>query len=285
MSTTDGSASQAFTENVLAALGKHGEIEPRQREIATALIRHLHDFCRDVDLQLPEFLAACDFLARAGKICDDKRQEFILLGDILGVESLVDAQTQKTAEGETASAVLGPFYRPGSPKYESGDSILQDDRDDCQTVLCEGKVRDRQGNAVSGALIEIWEDAPNGLYEQQDDAQPDHNLRGTYRTDDNGHYAIRCIRPVAYPIPTDETAGELIRYLGHHPMRPAHLHFRLSCDGYRTLVTQIYDAESDYLDGDAVFAVKENLIAHFEPAGPDADTDLHLAHDFVLAKD
>ena len=272
-----------ITDRVIAALGRHGEISDRRREIAKALIRHLHEFCREVNLQLPEFLATCDFLARAGKISDEKRQEFILLADILGVESLVDALTNKTDGEETASAVLGPFYRPGSPAYALGATTLRTHLDNCETVLCQGRVRNASGEALDGAAIEIWQDAPNGLYENQDPAQPDHNLRGTYRTGADGRYAIRCIRPVPYPIPTDETAGELIRFMGHHPMRPAHLHFRITCDGYRTLVTQVYDADSDYLDTDAVFAVKDSLISRLASRGADGDTDLLLSRDFVLA--
>ena len=275
---------EAFTGSVLDALGRHGEVPPRQREIATALIRHLHAFCRETDLQMPELLAACDFLARAGQTCSETRQEFILLADILGVESLVCSQSQKAVEGETEAAVLGPFYRTGSPEYAAGGTILQQERSDCATVLFEGQVRDLAGDPISGALIEIWEDAPNGLYEHQDDAQPDHNLRGSFRTDGEGRYAIRCIRPAPYPIPTDETAGELIRYLGLHPMRPAHVHFKLSHPECRTLVTQIFDAESAHLDGDAVFGVKDSLIVTFKPAPRDAGTDLYLAHDFVLAR-
>lgn len=275
---------QTMTDKVIAAIGQHGEVPDRHREIATALVRHLHAFCREVDLQLPELLYACDFLVRAGRISDDKRQEFILLADILGVESLVDGLTHKCHGTETDSAVLGPFYRPGSPFCDAGASILRNSIHEAQSVLCEGRVMDAQGRPLGDAVIEIWQDAPNGLYENQDPDQPDHNLRGTYRTDADGRYVIRCIRPVPYPIPTDETAGELIRFLGHHPMRPAHLHFRIACTGYRTLVTQLYDAASAHLHDDAVFAVKDSLIAQFASAD-DADSDLRLSRDFILATD
>ncbi len=151
-----------------------------------------------------------------------------------------------------------------------------------QTVLVEGYVRDAAGHPVAGAIIDIWEDAPNGLYDHQDPDQPDYNLRGRFETDANGHYALRAIRPAPYPIPEDETAGELLRFMGHHPMRPGHLHFMVSRDGFRTLVSQIFDAESDWLDNDSVFAVKESLIATFRPAAPGADTDLTMQFDFTL---
>lgn len=270
------------TDAVIGSLGKFGEIDERQREIMTSLLKHLHGFVKDVNLSHGEFLAACDFLARAGQITDDKRQEFILLGDILGVEVLVDMLSNPVADGESESTVLGPFYRENPPVLPKGASTIQKNFEGQETVWVEGYVRDGDGNPLAGVTLDIWEDAPNGLYENHDPNQPDYNLRGRFETDANGHYALIAVRPVPYPIPEDETAGELIRYMGHHPNRPGHLHFILSREGYRPLITQIYDADSAWLDADSVFAVKESLIGRFEKAPEGADTDLTLRFDFVL---
>ena len=271
-----------ITDVVVGALGKYGEITDRQRELMTALVKHLHGFVKDTRLQHDEFLWACDYLARAGKLCSDKRQEFILLGDILGVEVLVDMMSNPVDGNETVSTVLGPFYRENPPVLPKGASVIQKHFDNEETVYVEGYVRGRDGKPLAGVTIDIWEDAPNGLYENHDPDQPDFNLRGRLETDENGHYACVALRPVPYPIPEDETAGELLHAMGHHPNRPGHLHFILSKDGYRPLITQIYDADSEWLDEDTVFAVKEDLIGKFEKAPEGSDTDLVLRFDFVL---
>ena len=271
-----------ITETVIASLGQNGEITDRKKEIMTALLRHLHGFCKDVNLQHHEFIDACMFLARAGAICDDKRQEFILLGDILGVEVLVDMLSNPVEGTESESTVLGPFYRENPPVLPKGASTVQTHFENEESVYFEGYVRDASGQAISGVRLDVWEDAPNGLYENHDSGQADFNLRGRFETDENGHYAFRAVRPVPYPIPDNETAGELLRYMGHHPNRPGHMHFILSKDGYRTLVSQIYDAESAYLDNDSVFAVKESLVAKFNKAPAETGTDLHVDFDFVL---
>ncbi|MGO4917233.1 dioxygenase family protein [Pseudogemmobacter sp. W21_MBD1_M6] len=270
------------TDVVIASLGENGDISGRQREIMTALLRHLHGFCKDVNLQHSEFIDACMFLARAGAICDDKRQEFILLGDILGVEVLCDMLSNPVEGSESEGTVLGPFYRENPPVLPKGASTVQTHFDNEETVYFEGYVRDASGAPIEGVTLDVWEDAPNGLYENHDHNQADFNLRGRFVTDENGHYAFRAVRPVPYPIPDNETAGELLRYMGHHPMRPGHMHFIVSRDGFRTLVSQIYDSSSAYLDNDSVFAVKDSLVADFNKAGPDLDTDLHVKFDFVL---
>ncbi|RVT81646.1 hydroxyquinol 1,2-dioxygenase [Rhodobacteraceae bacterium CCMM004] len=270
------------TDVVIGSLGKFGDITDRQREIMTSLITHLHGFVKDVNLNHDEFMAACDYLARAGQLTNDKRQEFILLGDILGVEVLVDMITNPVSGNQSESTVLGPFYRENPPVLPKGASTVQKSFDGQETVYVEGYVRDADGNPIAGATLDIWEDAPNGLYENHDPDQPDYNLRGRFETDENGHYALIALRPVPYPIPEDETAGELLQFMGHHPNRPGHLHFILQKDGYRPLITQVYDADSEWLDNDTVFAVKESLIGKFEKAPEGADTDLVLRFDFVL---
>lgn len=274
-----------ITGVVVEAIGQSNEISERQKEIMTALVRHLHGFCKDVKLTTPEFMQACDFLARAGAVCSDKRQEFILLGDILGVEVLVDILSNPTPNGETKGTVLGPFFRENAPVLPQGASIVQKHFDDEESVFVEGYVRDKDGGAIADAVLDVWEDAPNGLYENHDPEQPDYNLRGRVQTDAKGYYAYRALRPVPYPIPNDWTAGEMISYMGHHTMRPGHIHVVINKDGFRPLISQLYDDSSDYLDNDAVFAVKEELIGKFETAGDDLDTDLKVRFDFVLTTD
>ncbi|WP_371158289.1 dioxygenase [Jannaschia sp. 2305UL9-9] len=270
-----------ITDVVTEALGRNGPISDRQREILSGLIRHFHDFCREVKLQHDEFLYACDFLARAGQTCDGKRQEFILLADILGIEVLVDMLTNPADGGETESTVLGPFYRENPPVLPKGASTILKHYDNEETVYFEGRVLDTNGAPIEGATIDIWEDAPNGLYENHDHDQPDYNLRGRFETDADGHYAFVAVRPVPYPIPDDVTAGELLRAMGHHPNRPGHIHFIVSKPGYGTLVSQVFDADSDWLDNDSVFAVKESLVAKFAPTN-EHETDLHCSFDFKL---
>lgn len=274
-----------ITDVVIDALGQNGEIDDRQREIMTSLIKHLHGFCKDVKLQHHEFIAACEYLARAGHVCDDKRQEFILLGDILGVEVLVDMLTNVIDGNESESTVLGPFYRENPPVLPKGASTVQKDFPGQETVYFEGHIRDTDGNPLAGVILDVWEDAPNGLYENHDPDQPDFNLRGRFETDENGHYAFRAVRPVPYPIPDNETAGELLRYMGHHPNRPGHMHFIVSKPGFRPLISQIYDSSSEWLDNDSVFAVKNSLVGEFRKAGPEIGTDLHVEFDFTLKRD
>lgn len=271
-----------ITDVVIASLGKYGDITDRQREIMTSLIKHMHGFVKDVKLQHSEFLEACAYLVRAGKLSNDNRQEFILLADILGVEVLVDMMTNPVDGSASESTVLGPFYRENPPVLPKGASTIQKHYDNEETAYYEGYVRDAAGNGIAGVTMDVWEDAPNGIYENLDPDQPEYNLRGRFETDENGHYAFVAVRPVPYPIPEDETAGELLHYMGHHPNRPGHMHFIISKDGYRPLISQIYDGESEWLENDSVFAVKESLIGTFKPAPKNLGTDLHFEFNFVL---
>ncbi|WP_068115862.1 dioxygenase [Tropicimonas marinistellae] len=271
-----------ITDVVIASLGKHGEITERQREIMTSLIKHMHGFVKDVKLQHSEFLEACAYLERAGKLCNDNRQEFILLADIIGVEVLVDMMTNPVEGNASESTVLGPFYRENPPVLPKGASTILKHFENEETAYYEGYIRDQAGNGIAGVTMDVWEDAPNGVYENLDPHQPEYNLRGRFETDETGHYAFVAVRPVPYPIPEDETAGELLHFMGHHPNRPGHMHFIISKEGYRPLISQIYDADSDWLNNDSVFAVKESLIGKFKPAAKDLGTDLHFEFDFVL---
>ena len=199
------------------------------------------------------------------------------------MQVLVDMLSNPTPNGETTGTVLGPFFRENAPILPKGASVVQKHYPEEESVYVEGYVRDASGAPVAGAMIDVWEDAPNGLYENHDPDQPDYNLRGRFETDENGHYAYRAIRPVPYPIPSDWTAGEMISYMGHHTMRPGHIHVVINKEGYRPLISQLYDASSDYLDDDAVFAVKEDLIGEFAKAPAGIDADLYVQFDFTLA--
>jgi catechol 1,2-dioxygenase len=279
-----------FTDTVINAIGP--KASPRVREVMTALIRHMHDFAREVKLTTPEYLAACDFVVRIGKISDDTRNEAILASDVFGLESLADfldqtassnATPTSTAEASdvTSSAILGPFWRESAPMLENGGSIVQGGPPG-ETVLVQGRITGADGKPIEGAILNVWETAPNGLYEQQDPDQPEFNLRGQFRTDQHGSYAFRAVRPVAYPIPFDGPAGDLLTMMDRHPYRPSHFHFRVRAPGYQELVTQVFDREDKYLDSDSVFAVKESLIIDFKPAPSGADTKYVVNYDICL---
>jgi catechol 1,2-dioxygenase len=270
------------TEAVTAALGRSKDVPDRNKQIMTSLLRHLHDFCRETKITHQELIAACHWLVRAGHISDDARNEFILIADILGVEVLVDMLDHKVTEGESESTVLGPFFRENAPILAKGASIVQKDFEGTESLRVSGYVKDTNGRPVAGAMIDIWEDAPNGLYEQQDPDQPDYNLRGRFQTGPDGHYEFLAIRPVPYPIPYDGAGGELLNFMGHHPWRPGHIHFMVEKDGYQSLVSQIFDADTEYLDNDAVFAVKESLIGKLEKAPAGSNVDLVMNFDFIL---
>ncbi|MBV6636703.1 MAG: hydroxyquinol 1,2-dioxygenase [Mameliella sp.] len=269
-----------ITEAVTGAMKP--DIPDRNREIMTAAIKHFHAFAKEVNLTHGEWLEGCEWMRRAGEISSEARNEFILICDILGVEVLVDMLDNTVTDGESESTVLGPFYRENPPVLPKGASIVQKDFDNQKTVRVSGRIVDVAGNPIEGVRIDVWEDAPNGLYEQQDPDQPDYNLRGRFLTEADGSYEFVGLRPEPYPIPYDGAAGELLNFMGHHPMRPGHIHFMISKEGYKPLISQIYDSQTEYLDNDAVFAVKESLIGDMTPAPEGADTDLVMQFDFRL---
>jgi catechol 1,2-dioxygenase len=263
--------------------------DPRLREIMQALVRHLHAFTREVGLTDDEWLAGVKFLTATGQMCDDKRQEFILLSDTLGLSMLVDEINHDAGGAATESTVLGPFYVAGAPLRDYGESIAL--ADDAPRAVVSGVVRDPDGKPIPGALLDIWQTASNGRYDVQDPDQPPFNLRGRFHARDDGSYRFVTVRPMCYSIPDDGPVGGLLRATDRHPWRAAHIHAIVSADGYRPVTTHIFDADSDYLDSDAVFGVKESLIRpfvrHDDPAGaarlgvpaPYFTVD----HDFVLA--
>jgi len=275
---TDRMSEEQLTDEVVARL--EATPDPRLREIMKALVRHLHEFAREVRLTDEEWFAGIRFLTDTGHMCDDVRQEFILLSDTLGLSSMIDMINHTDVESmATEPTILGPFYVPESPWRENGDSIVEYD-DGGEPTLVRGYVRDAEGNPIEGAVIDIWHNAATGFYAvQQPDVQPATNLRGRFRTDADGHYEFHTVRPVPYSIPDDGPVGKLLRDTGRHPWRAAHIHAKVSADGYGDLTTHIFDRRSDYLDSDTVFGVKGSLMADFVP-GPDGE--LICDFDFTL---
>lgn len=252
---------QRLTEEVLTAYGKTAD--PRQRELFASLIKHLHAFVRENRLTEAEWFSAIDFLTRTGKMCDDKRQEFILLSDLLGISSMVVMMNADTAEGATESTVLGPFFSEGAPEYANGASLVKLPAD-YPTLVVKGHVRDQAGKPIVGATVDVWMADPVGVYYQQDPNVPEFNLCGRLTADAQGYYEFKTLRPKFYPVPTDGPAGELTRAAGRHPFRPGHVHAMVKAPGFATLITHVFDSEDPYLRSDAVFAVVESLVRTFE---------------------
>ena len=250
----------------------------RLREVMSRLVHHVHDFVREVGLTQEEWRTGVDFLTRTGQKCDARRQEFILLSDILGVSMLVDAVNHPAAPGVADSTVLGPFYSGRQRELASGDSILLRPEPG-DPLWMEGFITDDGSRPVADALIEVWQTAPNELYDVQDTSQPEGHLRATFRSDAAGAYAFQTILPTSYPIPDDGPAGQLLTAMGRHPYRPAHIHFLISAPGYRTLVTHLFIGGDRYLESDAVFGVKPSLVVDPEFA----EGRLRVAYDFGLA--
>jgi protocatechuate 3,4-dioxygenase beta subunit len=269
--------------------------DPRLRELMTALIRHLHAFITEVGLTQDEWLAAIGFLTATGQISDDRRQEYILLSDTLGVSMLVDLLAETPGAGSagfaTESTVLGPFYVPDSPQREYGTSIVE--HPSGELTWYSGRVTDTDGEPIAGATLDIWQNADDMLYAVQNPDSPPDNLRGVFRTRPDGSYAFLGVRPTDYPIPADGPVGQLLARTGRHPWRPAHIHVIVSAPGYQSVATHIFDSGSKYLTSDAVFAVKASLVRTFErhePGGtapdgvPPGQPWYSLRHDFRLSR-
>lgn len=250
---------EQITQNVLHSMANTPN--PRLKQVMDSLIIHLHDFIRDVELTQEEWGLAIQFLTRTGQMCDDKRQEFILLSDITGTTMLVDAINHRLPDGATESTIFGPFYREGAPELPLGATISQDSQGEPAVVM--GRVLSTDGTPIPGALLDIWETNENGLYEQQDPNQPDMNLRGKFRTDSEGRYYFVAIKPVSYSIPDDGPVGQLLRSLGRHPFRPAHIHLLISARGFVPVTTHLFVKGDPYLDSDAVFGTKDSLVVDF----------------------
>ena len=264
----------------------------RDQEIIEKLVKHLHAFIKDLEPTEKEWFKAIDFLTRTGQKCDDQRQEFILLSDILGVSILVDAINHRSQADITETTVKGPFHA-SAQEFEMGTNIARGEEDERgKPTVIRGRVMDEANNPIANAKLDVWQSNDIGYYDLQDVNQPEMNLRGIFRTDESGEFWFRTIKPAAYPVPTDGPVGELIRASGRHPMRPAHIHFWIQADGYHPLITHLFVEGDEYLNSDAVFAVKESLIVDFKKNSNDEDAKkwkvdtpfYDVQYDFKLAK-
>jgi hydroxyquinol 1,2-dioxygenase len=268
-----------------------GCADVRLRTVLQSLVRHLHAFAVEVGLTEDEWREGIGALTATGQITDERRQEFILWSDALGMSMLVDALANPLPAGATESTVLGPFYVPDSPPRGYGESIAEGQAGTPAWV--HGRVLDVDGRPIAGAELDVWQNGENRLYAVQDPEAPEHHLRGRFQARDDGRYAFLAVRPVPYTIPHDGPVGRMLAATGRHPWRPAHIHMIVRASGYRTLTTHVFDSASEYLDSDAVFAVKPSLVREFVRRSPDdpdrpagADGEWYsVENDLVLVPD
>lgn len=274
---------QYFSEDTSVATvnGRMGpDTSPRMAQVMGALVSHLHAFAKEVHLTQAEWEAGIAFLTKTGQMCSGERQEFILLSDVLGLSMLVDAINNRRPEGATENTVFGPFHVEDAPIRAMGDNISLDGKGD--SCLFEGRVIDLSGTPIAGACVDVWSDNADGFYDvQQPGIQPQWNNRGRFFTGADGAYAFRGIKPTSYPIPDDGPVGKMLAALGRHPYRPAHMHFLVTAPGFQRLVTHTFVGDDHYLSSDAVFGVKQTLIAPFEPVSG-GDTLWRSLFDFAL---
>jgi hydroxyquinol 1,2-dioxygenase len=263
------------TQAVIASFADAGT--PRLQQIMTSLVQHLHAFARDVKLTEEEWFQGIDFLTQCGHITDSKRQEFILLSDVLGLSMLTVAMNTEKPRGCTESTVFGPFHVEGAPRYELGEDIANGANG--TPCLVRGTVRDIGGNPIPRAVLDVWQSDENGLYDVQQEGLDQAQARGVLTADGDGAFFFRSILAVPYPIPHDGPVGRMLKATGRHPWRPAHLHFMIKAPGYETLVTHVFRDNSDYLDSDAVFGVRQSLVCEWKEQ---ADGSYLLEFDFVL---
>jgi catechol 1,2-dioxygenase len=273
MTTPDATSPDALRDQRLdallgAVLAQTKGDDPRTNELISGLIRHLHAFVRETRPTPEEWLTGLGFLVRTGQICTEHRNEFILLSDMLGLTTAVDDVNFTGDANATPSSVEGPFHSP-APARENGDWISAGpERDRAEVMVVRGRVTDTRGLPIAGATVDIWQADDAGHYDTQDPAQDLGNLRGLFTTDTDGAYWFRSVVPSSYPVPTDGPGGELLRAMGRHPMRPAHIHYRVEAPGHRPVTTHVFVAGDEYLGSDAAFAVKQELVVD-----PVRDTD------------
>jgi catechol 1,2-dioxygenase len=248
---------------------------PRLRQIMLGLITHLHAFVKEVELTEAEWFQAIEILTEAGRMCSDRRQEFILFSDTLGVSMVVDLINHRKPDGATESTVFGPFHRLGAPELPAGGNIAHLDKEGPPTLV-SGRVLDLDGRPIAGALLDVWQAQSSGLYDSQDPKLHEMHMRGRFQTDAEGRFLVRTVLPVHYPIPSDGPVGAMLRATGRHPWRPAHIHFVVSADGYEPVTTHLFDRRDEYLASDAVFAVKDSLICDFERHDASSDETRRL---------
>ncbi len=272
--------------------------DPRFKAVMASLVKHVHAFLQEMQITPQEWINTIDFLTATGKMCDEKRQEFILLSDTLGVSMAVvataQAQTAKSLQNNppqvppTEATVLGPFFWEGAPDLPLGADIRS--ASSGTPTLYRGRVTDTAGRPIAGCTLDVWSADADGFYDLQKGAQAPMELRARFHTDAQGQYRFWSIKPSCYPVPDDGPVGVMLRKMGRHPFRPGHMHTMLSAPGHETLVTHLFVADSPYLDSDAVFGVRNSLIVPFEahlagtaPDGSRMSESYHVAtFDFSL---
>ncbi|SHF92284.1 catechol 1,2-dioxygenase [Kaistia soli DSM 19436] len=256
-----GYFTEANSADVVVARNANANDE-RLKQVMEVITRKLHEAVKEIEPTQDEWFRAIMFLTETGQICNEWRQEYILLSDILGVSMLVDAINNRKPSGASESTVLGPFHVDDAPELPMGADICLDQKG--EPMFVHGHILDTKGNPISGAKIDVWQANDEGFYDvQQKGIQPDFNLRGVFRTGDDGRYWFRGVKPKYYPIPDDGPVGKLLGALGRHPYRPAHLHYIISAEGFEQLTTHIFDPDDPYINSDAVFGVKKSLLAEF----------------------
>jgi hydroxyquinol 1,2-dioxygenase len=265
--------------------------DPRFRHVMSSLVTHMHDFLRDVKLTEAEWMTAIQFLTDVGQTCTDKRQEFMLLSDTLGVSMLVITINHPAQQGSVESTVWGPFYWEGAPEYPLGSDLAVGVKG--EPAFYSGRVLSSDGRPLANAMLDIWSGDGEGNYDMQIAGETGMRARGKIRTGADGRYWFRSIRPTFYPVPTDGPVGRMLRKMGRHPYRPGHIHMVVSAQDHLPVTTHLFVANSEYLDSDAVFGTKESLITQFDrhaagigPYGERIDTPYYtVSYDFRLRAD
>jgi hydroxyquinol 1,2-dioxygenase len=283
---------QDITQAVLDRLS--ADADPRFKQILSAVVRHAHALAREVDLKPEEWMAAIQFLTRVGQTCDDKRQEFILLSDTLGLSMLVvqldQARRSRDLKGATEATVQGPFYWENAPVLPLGADIGKGMPG--EPAWYTGRVADAAGKPIANCCVDVWSGDGEGVYDMQKSGDAGMQLRARFHTDAEGAYRFWSIKPTYYPVPDDGPVGDMLRAMGRHPNRPGHIHMKVYADGYAPLTTHLFASDSPYLDSDAVFGVRDSLIVTYDkhapgkaPDGRVLDKPWHSArYDFVLAQ-
>jgi catechol 1,2-dioxygenase len=251
---------QDVTKAVLAEIARAPN--PRFREVMSAFVRHLHDFAREVKLTEEEFREAMNYIVKIGQVSNESHNEAVLMSGSLGFSQLIVMLNHGDGYSETDASLLGPFWRMHSPPTPNGGSIVRSPTPG-ETLFVNARFVDQDGKPVAGAEVDIWHSSTEGFYENQDPVQADMNLRGKFTTDQDGRIAFRSIKPAGYPIPIDGPTGDLLRAQGRHNMRPAHLHFLATKDGFKTLISQIYVQDDKNIDTDVQFGVTRRLIGNY----------------------
>ncbi len=284
-----------FTEenSVEVVTGRNRKAQDeRLKQIMEVVTRKLHEAVKEIEPTHDEWMQAIMFLTRTGQTCNEWRQEFILLSDTLGVSMLVDAINNRKPSGASESTVLGPFHVADAPELPMGANICLDRKG--EDMVIGGRILDTAGKPIQGAVLDVWQANDEGFYDvQQQGIQPDFNLRGVFRTDSDGRYWFRAVKPKYYPIPNDGPVGQMLEQLGRHPYRPAHLHYIIKAEGFETLITHIFDPDDPYISSDAVFGVKESLLAEFRRINDRERAQSYdfagefweVEHDFILARE